>query len=66
MKQKDLIPYIGSSSKVSEVLSRQRPLSITMIRRLHSGLGIPAEVLLREGREDNEGFSTPDARKSAP
>lgn len=48
LKQKDLIPYIGSRSKVSEVLSHQRPLSIAMIRRLHEGLGIPAEVLLKE------------------
>ena len=48
LKQKDLIPFIGSRSKVSEVLSRQRPLSIAMIRRLHEGLGIPAEVLLKE------------------
>lgn len=48
LKQKDLIPYIGSRSKVSEVLSRQRPLSISMIRRLHEGLGIPSDVLLKE------------------
>lgn len=50
MKHKDLIPFIGSRSKVSEVLSRQRPLSIAMIRKLHEGLGIPAEVLLQEPR----------------
>lgn len=48
MKQKDLIPFIGSRSKVSEVLSRQRPLSVAMMRKLHEGLGIPAEVLLKE------------------
>lgn len=48
MKQKDLIPFIGSRSKVSEVLSRQRPLSIAMMRKLNEGLGIPAEVLLKE------------------
>ena len=48
LKQKDLIPHIGSRSKVSEVLSRQRPLSIAMIRKLNVGLGIPAEILLRE------------------
>jgi len=48
MKPKDLIPFIGSRSKVSEVLSRQRPLSITMIRKLHKELGIPADVLLNE------------------
>ncbi len=48
LKQKDLIPFVGSRSKVSEVLSRQRPLSIGMIRKLHEGLGIPADVLLKE------------------
>ncbi len=48
LRQKDLIPYIGSASKVSEVLSGKRGLSRSMIRRLHEGLGIPAEVLLRE------------------
>ena len=42
----DLVEYIGSKSKVSEVLSGKRPLSLRMIRRLVSGLGIPAEVLL--------------------
>lgn len=48
LKAKDLVPYIGSASKVSEVLSGKRPLSLTMIRNLVNGLGIPAEVLLRE------------------
>jgi len=48
LKQKDLIPFIGSRSKVSEVLSRQRPLSLSMIRRLHEGMGIPAKVLLKD------------------
>ncbi len=46
--QRDLVPYIGSKSKVSEVLSRKRPLTIQMIRALHDGLGIPAEVLLQK------------------
>jgi HTH-type transcriptional regulator/antitoxin HigA len=48
LKQKDLIPFIGSRSKVSEVLSGQRPLSVSMMRKLHEGLGIPAEVLLKD------------------
>ena len=48
LSQKDLIPYIGNKSKVSEVLSGKRPLSIGMIRALHNGLGIPAHVLVRE------------------
>jgi HTH-type transcriptional regulator/antitoxin HigA len=47
LKAKDLIPYIGSASKVSEVLSGKRPLSLSMIRNLVK-LGIPAEVLLQE------------------
>jgi HTH-type transcriptional regulator/antitoxin HigA len=45
--RKDLEPYLGSRAKVSEVLNRRRPLSIEMIRRLHDGLGIPAEVLIQ-------------------
>lgn len=48
LKPRDLIPYIGSKSKVSEVLSGRRPLSLTMIRKLVAGLHFPAEVALRE------------------
>jgi HTH-type transcriptional regulator / antitoxin HigA len=46
LKNKDLIPFIGSPSKVSEVLSGQRGLSLAMIRNLVKGLGIPAAVLI--------------------
>jgi HTH-type transcriptional regulator/antitoxin HigA len=46
LRNRDLIPYIGSASKVSEVLSGRRGLSIAMIRNLAQGLGIPAEVLI--------------------
>ena len=52
LKNKDLQPFIGSLSKVSEVLTRKRPLSLSMIRRLHRGLDIPADVLL--SGSDNE------------
>ncbi|MFZ4792297.1 MAG: helix-turn-helix domain-containing protein [Candidatus Competibacteraceae bacterium] len=48
LKKKDLIPYIGSASKVSEIFSGQRTLSLAMIRNLVDGLGIPAEVLLKK------------------
>lgn len=44
----DLEPYLQSKSKVSEVMNRKRPLSISMIRALHRGLQIPAEVLVQE------------------
>jgi len=42
----DMVQYLGSPSKVSEVLSGKRALSKTMIRKLVEGLGIPAEILL--------------------
>lgn len=45
---KDLEPLIGKSNRVYEVLSRKRPLTLAMIRRLHHSLGIPAEVLIAE------------------
>ena len=47
LTRKDLVPLMGSISKVSEVLSRKRPLSLAMIRRLNQGLGIPADVLIK-------------------
>ncbi|MEW5976034.1 MAG: ImmA/IrrE family metallo-endopeptidase [Acidobacteriota bacterium] len=56
LRQRDLIPYIGSKSKVSEVLSRSRPLTLRMIRALHSGLGIPARVLLQETSKSESEF----------
>jgi HTH-type transcriptional regulator / antitoxin HigA len=48
LKQKDLIPILGSKGKVSEVLNGKRDLSLTMIRKLVNDLGIPPEVLLQE------------------
>ena len=46
LKKVDMVPYMGSLPKVSEVLARKRPLNLAMIRKLHQGLGIPADVLL--------------------
>ena len=45
---KDLEPMIGRPNRVYEVLNKKRPLTLAMIRRLHRGLGIPAEVLVAE------------------
>jgi HTH-type transcriptional regulator/antitoxin HigA len=47
LSRRDLVPYLGSPSRVSEVLNRKRTLSITMIRNLEAGLGIPAAVLIQ-------------------
>lgn len=46
MSRKELVPYLGSLSRVSEILSGKRDLSLSMIRKLHEGLGIPLESLM--------------------
>ena len=48
LSRRDLEEYLGSRSRVSEVLARKRGLSIRMIRALHEGLAIPLEVLVQE------------------
>jgi len=55
MTPKDLVPMIGRINRVYEVLSRRRPLTLAMIQRLHSELGIPAESLIKQ----------PDGRRAA-
>ncbi len=47
LKQKDLVPYIGNKSKVSEVLNRKVGLSLSMIYNLAKGLHLPLEVLIQ-------------------
>jgi HTH-type transcriptional regulator/antitoxin HigA len=53
LKQADLVPYFGTRSRVSEVLSRKRPLTVHMIRALVSGLGMSAETLVGVEPLDN-------------
>jgi len=48
LKDKDLVPYIGHTGRVSEVLNYRRKLTITMIRKLHTGLKIPTDSLIRD------------------
>jgi HTH-type transcriptional regulator/antitoxin HigA len=48
LSPRDLVPLIGSRSKVSEILAGKRPLTLAMVRALHKGLGIPAKALLQE------------------
>ena len=50
LAQQDLVPYIGSKSKVSEILSGKRRLTLSMIRALTSGLGIPVRALVQDSR----------------
>lgn len=52
LNQQNLVPFIGSKSKVSEVLNKKRPLTLSMMRSLHQNLGIPAELLLQKTGTD--------------
>jgi HTH-type transcriptional regulator / antitoxin HigA len=50
LTRRDLERYLGSRARVAEILNRKRPLTLQMIRRLHAGLGIPAEILIQPYR----------------
>ncbi len=60
LNRSDLIPYLGSKERVSEVLNRKRGLSLQMIRRLHVGLGIPTDLLV--GKHFHDPISTNPSR----
>ena len=50
LQPRDLVPFIGSRNRVHEILNRRRELTLNMIRKLHEGLGIPAESLIKVGQ----------------
>jgi HTH-type transcriptional regulator/antitoxin HigA len=52
LTRKQLEPMIGTRARVSEVLNGRRSLTIEMIRRLHEGLGIPADILIQPSRAE--------------
>ena len=54
LKQKDLVPYIGNKSKVSEVLNRKVGLSLSMIYNLAKGLHLPLEILVQPAEKMRE------------
>ena len=63
LKPANLIPYIGSRSRVSEILSGKRQLTLDMVRTLESGLGIPAKVLIkRQDLDENLDYQNWDNR----
>lgn len=47
LEPSDLEPFIGSEEQVANILNRQEPLTLPMIRNLYDKLGIPAEILIR-------------------
>lgn len=58
LKNKDLVKYIGSISKVSEILNRKRSLSLAMIRKLHAELEIPLESLINKKEKSIESVTS--------
>jgi HTH-type transcriptional regulator/antitoxin HigA len=46
-KRGDPEPYIGTGARVSEIVNRIRPLTLTMIRKLHAGFGISGDILIQ-------------------
>ncbi len=60
LSRSDLIVYLGSKERVSEVLNRKRGLSLLMIQRLHAGLGIPADLLV--GKQNYKATSNVKSR----
>ena len=46
MKKEDMVKYLGSQSRVSEILNRKRKLTLKMVKALYKGLKIPADILL--------------------
>jgi len=61
--RKQLEPYIGSRGRVSEILSRKRPLTLAMIRRLEQATGIPGSILIQPYQTDQDDLEA-QARKT--
>lgn len=51
LSRKDLEKSIGSRSRVSEILTKKRNLTLPMIRKLHENLHIPADILIQESKK---------------
>jgi HTH-type transcriptional regulator / antitoxin HigA len=67
MEPKDLVPYLGTRSRVTEVLQGKRGLSLEQIARLHHGLGIPLSCLIPTGSaSNNQRKITPRPRSASP
>ena len=54
LRKRDLVPVLGSPSRVTDVLARRRRLTLGMIRRAHEMLGLPLEILIQPYKLRNE------------
>lgn len=61
----DLQPIFGRSNRAYEVLNGVRPLSVSMMRRLHAQLDIPLETLFKEPESKAENGGTQPRRKTS-
>ena len=66
LRQKDLAPALGGKNRVSEILARKRPLTLTMVRALSESLQIPADLLIREPESATYGEDLNDEEVSLP
>ena len=57
LSRSDLIPYIGYKERVSDIFNHKRSLSIEMIRRLHEGLNISADLLIGKSAHYNSALN---------
>lgn len=64
--RKDLEPCIGSRGRVSEIMSRKRPLTISMIRNLERATGIPASILIQPYATEQRQNSDRQTPRSSP
>ncbi|MFV1980514.1 MAG: type II toxin-antitoxin system HigA family antitoxin [Rhodothermia bacterium] len=53
LRQRDMVEYFGSPSRTSEVINYKRKLTLKMMRKLHEGLGIPLEILVKDYELEN-------------
>ena len=65
LRQKDIAPLLGGKNRASEVLSRKRPLTLTMIRSLYEKLDIAPSLLIREPAAKYKVSRTSRARSKA-
>jgi HTH-type transcriptional regulator/antitoxin HigA len=63
LKQTDLAPYFGTTSRVSEVLNGKRKLTVEMIRAISIGLNIPVETLIATSQAKGSSNSEIDWKK---
>ena len=66
LRQKDLAPVLGGKNRVSEILARKRPLTLTMVRALSDALQIPTDLLIRESESESYAEDVDDEEISLP